>query len=332
MPILNDAYRKLRDQLRFEPHAAHVIYFGQSLAHSNFGSFRRRVSRAARIAGRPSGVALCCRVRDEARYLEEWIDYYLAAGIAHFFFYEKLSQDDFRTVLNPYIARGLVTLFDQWPHVPISPAAEQDCILRSVGRFEWVGFVDADEFVVLRDNRSIGEFLAKFPARVGVALHMYMFGSNGHKDRPHGPVIVEYTRRSAPLNGHVKCFVRPESVANHRNPHSWYYRGMRHAVTERGRRVSGSISLPPSADSAWINHYHHKSDQDYFERAARKSIQDAVGMRFETRSAERHTGSETEFNAVFDDCAIRYYTARCLALRIAPSLILQAPQALSRSV
>jgi len=203
--------------------------------------------------------------------------------------------------------------------------------LRSVGRFEWVGFVDADEFVVLRDTRGIPEFLAEFPAQAGVALHMYMFGSNGHRFRPHGPVIAEYTRRSAPLNGHVKCFVRPERVANHRNPHSWYYRGMRHAVTERGRKVGGSISLPPTADFAWINHYHHKSDQDYFEKAARKSIQDAVGMRFETRSAERHAGAEIEFNAVFDACAMRYYESRCRALNIAPILLPVVSRELSQS-
>ena len=176
-----------------------AIYFAQSLPLFQFWSFppagfprwrKRRPSSRRR--------ALCCRIRDEARYLEEWVEYYLAAGVDHFFFSEKLSGDDYRTVLQPYMDRGLVTLFDHWPHVPVSPAAEQDCILRSVGRFEWVGFVDADEFVVLRDTRGIPEFLAEFPAQAGVALHMYMFGSNGHRFRPHGPVIAEYTRRSAP--------------------------------------------------------------------------------------------------------------------------------------
>ena len=331
MPSLKNSYFTMREALRYNSFVSHSLYAGQSLIRSNFGSFRRQVLLASKQTGKSRGVALCCRIRDEARHLEEWIEYYLAAGIEHFFFYEKLSQDDYRAVLNPYIERGVVTLCDNWPHIPVSPAAEEDCILRSIGRFEWVGFIDADEFVVVRDHRSIGEFLSAYRTQVGVALHWYMFGSNGHVNRPSGPVIAEYTRRAAEVDWHIKCFVRPESVAKCRNSHSWYFRRMRRAVTECGRRVGGSYSLPPSANSAWINHYHHKSDQDYFEKAARKSVLDLVGIRFETRSAERHIGGEKIENAVKDDCAIKYYVSRCLALSRVPALLPPAPQVLSQS-
>jgi hypothetical protein len=107
---------------------------------------------------------------------------------------------------------------------------------------------------------------------------------------------------------------------------------MRRAVTEKGHSVNGSTHVPPSADSAWINHYHHKSDQDYFEKAARKSVLDTVGMRFETRSPERHLRNQGKDNAVFDDCAVQYYAARCRALAITPRLSCQKEQALSESI
>ena len=202
--------------------------------------------------------------------------------------------------------------------MPVSPAADHDCILRAIGQFEWVGFIDADEFVVIRDNRSIGEFLSHYPGEVAVALHWYMFGSNGHKERPPGPVISEYVRREVSANMHVKCFVRPDSVAQLRNSHSWYYRGMRCAVDENGRGVRGSVSLPPTAQKAWINHYHHKSEQDYFEKAARKSVLDTVGIRYDTRTAERLASGAAKANVFFDDCAAKYYAARCLKLGIEP--------------
>jgi hypothetical protein len=157
-----------------------------------------------------------------------------------------------------------------------------------------------------------------------------MFGSNGHENRPSGPVISEYTRRAAEPNRHVKCFVRPEWVAKYRNPHSWYYQGMRSAVTEIGKRVGGSFSVPPTAETAWINHYHHKSDQDYFEKAARKSVQDIVGMRFATRSMERHTGSQDAHNAAFDESAIRYYENRCVVVKGLSHVVPQTPQAIAQ--
>jgi hypothetical protein len=58
-----------------------------------------------------------------------------------------------------------------WPHFPMSPAAEHHAILRSLGTYEWVGMIDADEFVVIKDHRSIPEFLKDFKAYPGVALH-----------------------------------------------------------------------------------------------------------------------------------------------------------------
>ena len=321
MPNHESHYFKWREKVRLNPNVSKTIYFIQSLKHSNFGHFRKQVALRARESRDAAGVALCCRIRDEAPFLREFVEYYLAAGVNHFFFYEKLSQDNYREILAPYVVAGLVTLFDNWPKIPVSPSAEEDCILRSIGRFEWIGFIDADEFVVMRDNQSIGEFLSHFNDRPAVALHWQMYGSNGHKLRPNAAVIAAYTRRQAIPDFHVKCFVRPESVSRYRNPHSWYYRGMRLAVTEIGRRIAGSISIPASAERAWINHYHHKSDQDYFEKASRKCVQDIVTMTFPNRTAERRTEGELSSNAVEDDCAVRYYIERCRALGTEPVLL-----------
>jgi hypothetical protein len=318
------AYVALRfgEKVRLNPLVAKAVYLGQSLRYSNVGAFRRLVIDANRGSQPGEGLALCCRIRDEAPYLTELIEYYLAAGIDHFFFYEKLSKDNYREALAPFIARGLVTLADAWPAETMSPSAECDCVLKAIGRFEWIGFIDADEFVVIKDGRSIGEFLADFKEYPAVALHWQIFGSNGHKSRASGPVIKEYSRRESQPNMHVKCFVRPDRVANYRNSHSWYYLGMQRAVNENGKSVYGSVSFPPTAEQAWINHYHHKSDQEYFEKAAIKSIVDRGTMEFGNRSLERHCITEKTANEVYDDSAVNYYLERCKRLSILPRLAL----------
>lgn len=317
---LKSLYFKIREPVRLNSQVSRATYLLQSLRYSNFGSFRRQVLTAQRATNEGKGVALCCRIRDEARYLAEFVEYYLAAGITHFFFYEKLSEDHFADILTPYISRGLVTLSADWPHVPVSPSAEQDCVLKCIGRFNWVGFIDADEFVVIQDGRSIGEFLAGYARYPAVALHWLMFGSNGHKQRPKGPVIAEYTRRETAPSRHVKCFVRPECVANYRNSHCWFYEKMRCAVNELERKVTGSISQPPTAERAWINHYHHKSNEDYFEKAARKSVLDVAGINFKNRTLDRHRASEVKTNAVTDFSSLNYYLERCRILAIEPVL------------
>jgi len=194
------------------------------------------------------------RFRDEAKYLHEWIEYHRLAGVDHFFLYNNYSEDEYRPILAPYLKEQLVTLIN-WPFTPASPAAENDCIVRARGRFEWVGFIDADEFVVIRDGRSIPKFLANYEHAPAVALHWYLFGSNGHERRPHDWVIRAYTRRATEANNHFKVFVRPDEVTRNRNSHNFYYRKARCALREDGQRVFGSMATPPSAQHAWINHY-----------------------------------------------------------------------------
>ena len=311
MPGLKSVYFKFRETVRRNIWVARGIYFGQSLIYSNFGTLQKYITAAEKRRDKPEGVALFCRICNEGRFLEEWIEYYLAAGVRHFFFYESFSSDNYRAVLNPYIEQGVVTLLSDWPYIPVSPSAEHDCIVRAAGRFEWVGFLDSDEFVVIKDKRGLGEFLADYAQHPAVCLHWVMFGSSGHKLRPSGPVVFEYTRREAITNRHVKPFVQPRFATRSRNPHSWYYTGMRFAVNEMGNKVGGSLSLPTSATKAWINHYHHKSEEDYFAKMSRKTLADKVGMTFSHRTPERRSKGEESWNAVADETAIHYYLARC---------------------
>lgn len=310
-------YWRLRERIRasalFEKTVGNAAYIVQILRNSHTGEFKSQVIQAAKGAPRGQGVALCVRIRDEAPNLREFVEYYLSAGVSHIFFYEAQSEDDFHAVLDPFVESGSVTLIENWPHVPISPAAEHDCVLRCIGRFAWLGCIDADEFVVIEGNLRVDEFLSKLSARdPAVALHWRQFGSNGHATRPNGPVIAEYTHRGKETNRHVKVFVRPERVARYRNSHSWYYRGLFSTARDvNGQRVYGSISVPPTVECAWINHYHHKSDAEYASKANRKSILDTVGMKFNNRNPERGKEYEQKANEVFDQSALLYHTALC---------------------
>ena len=90
--------------------------------------------------------------------------------------------------------------------------------------------------------------------------------------------------------------------------------GFAFAVNEKRKPVLGSISLPPTAETAWINHYHHKSDEEYFAKASRKSVLDQVGIRYQNRNLERHAETETRQNAVTDTSAPEYYANRLKSL------------------
>lgn len=299
----------MRWLIRRQSWAGVVAYSVPNVYHALRSLRNERFSRAD---GPERGLALCLRFRDEARFLGEWLEYYRAAGVDHFFLYNNFSEDEYEASLRQYVAAGWVTLIN-WPMNPASPAAENDCVARTRGKFAWVGFLDADEFVVVKDGRSIREFLDSFGDVPAVALHWYYYGSNGHEERPADWVIRAYTRRAAGPNHHFKVFVRPDEVTRNRNSHNFYYRRARCAVREDGRRVYGSMADPPSANVAWVNHYYCKSLEDYLEKASRASTLDKSGIREPSRQRARAQVAMATANDVVDDSAIEYFEARQLA-------------------
>ncbi len=62
-------------------------------------------------------VSICAIFRDEAPFLEEWIEYHRMIGVEHFYLYNHLSADHYYEVLRPYIQEGIVELKD-WPIEP----------------------------------------------------------------------------------------------------------------------------------------------------------------------------------------------------------------------
>lgn len=302
MKRIRHALSRVRYHIRRQPIVGACIYAVPNLLHS---------VRAAMlgVATPPSGcgkVALCLRFRDEAPFLAEWMDYYLLAGVSHFFLYNNNSIDGYANVLTPYVQRGVVTLID-WPRVPASPDAEHDCIQRTRGRYSWVGFLDADEFVVIRSGQRIDAYLADLSRWVpAIALHWYYFGSNGHEARPENGVVQAYTRRAATPNAHFKVFVRPEQVTRNRNSHNFYYRRAKFAIREDGSLAYGSMAHPPTGVNAWVNHYYCKSLQDYMEKAARKSTLDRSGINDPSRTLDKARRAMQESNDVVDLCAVEY--------------------------
>jgi hypothetical protein len=50
------------------------------------------------------------RLKNEALYLREWIEFHRLAGVGHFHVFDDGSTDGTIDVLKPYVERGLITL------------------------------------------------------------------------------------------------------------------------------------------------------------------------------------------------------------------------------
>ncbi len=229
-------------------------------------------------------LAAMIRVKDEARFLPEWIAHHAGLGVEHVFVYDNDSSDGLDAALAPFVAEGLATRVP-WPTVPASPGAEADFLARFGPQCGWVAFFDADEFLFEAAPGALAATLAEHARRPAVAVSWRYFGSSGHDTVPPGLVTENFERADAVYNRHVKVIARPALIARYRNSHNFYYRGGRLAVTPGGRRMLGSFITPPTQPRLVLHHYICRSRADY-ERKTRRGFVDASGAKEQSRHAD----------------------------------------------
>ncbi len=155
------------------------------------------VSRAA--AARPFSVAACLVVRNQHDDIREWLEWHAWLGVSRVYMYDHMSgPEPMRGVLEDFIASGFVdytylnasgvahgaavgaiaaqsanvsgpTLFQQSPQ----GAGYALCTERAKALHAWLAFLDADEFIVLRNtsNPDLPGFLANYQAYGGLSVN-----------------------------------------------------------------------------------------------------------------------------------------------------------------
>lgn len=248
-------------------------------------------------------LSACLCFKNSASYLAEWLAFYTALGVEHFYLYNNESTDAHEDVVAPYVAAGAATVID-FPGVGMQQAMYEHC-LRSFGsRTRWLMFCDDDEFLFPLRDLSLPAALANYEKFAGVAVAWMLYGSSGHWARPRGLVIENYAMRFAVPDHHLKCIVDPRRVVR---PlvvgHQFECVPGEVVVDENGEPVSGPLHPHPTANILRINHYLTKSRTELIER--RKRIQVNTG-KVSPLSIDEWLQLEASWNQVRDPIAARY--------------------------
>ena len=106
-----------------------------------FLSATRKVKREPKY-----GLGITAIVKNEARYLAEWIEYHRLIGVGKFYIYDNESTDGILAVLDKYIAEGIVE------YRPITGKNRQndaynDSLNRHRKEVKYMAFIDAEEII-----------------------------------------------------------------------------------------------------------------------------------------------------------------------------------------
>jgi len=216
-------------------------------------------------------VALVCIAKDEDRYIDEWIDYHLKLGVDEIFIYENdwrsgIERDRVHTI--PFDGPTRQTY--SYNHFIFTMSKE----------FEWVIFIDVDEFVCLKKHKSIQEFLRDYgniPQNVdGIAMSWVYFG-DGNNVSPNGSVLERFTWRGAKPERSIKIIVKLNGDRMMFGPHNsfgfW--------VDTNGQVSQTQSNYEPPIDVIQLNHYIVKTLPEYEQKCARGSSCWYVGRAIE---------------------------------------------------
>ena len=126
-------------------------------------------------------LSVCLCVRNEAKYMDEFITHYVVQGVDHFYIINNGSTDNIETICRNKYAE-LVTLITDDRNLGILTAdsgAEGHRFLlnehiypRIIHETEWAIIVDADEFMYGKNGHNLASFVDTVPADVGV-IYVY---------------------------------------------------------------------------------------------------------------------------------------------------------------
>ena len=202
-----------------------------------------------------------CIAKNEDRTIQEWLNYNIKLGFDRIFLYQNNwtcnIQMDGLTKFRIDGHKKQQIAYNNW----LSSKYRKD--------FDWAAIIDCDEFIVLHKHKSISDFLSEFDVNgtAGISPNWFLFGSGGQESPSTNPesLIKRFTFRDKNTNKHVKTILNLKMKSVMRDPHS----PNKPTIDTNRKKFSGPFNPKGPIDIIQINHYHHKSKQEWIERISR---------------------------------------------------------------
>jgi hypothetical protein len=229
-------------------------------------------------------IAIMAIFKNEQNYMEEWLEHHINQGIEHFYLYCNDPNIEKYPYLKNTKYKKFITLIE-WVDKKnngantIQRQAYTHCVKTYNNEYQFIMMLDLDEFIVHTDkNKKVCDFIYSINndwyRTKAIKVQRYDFGSNGHKKKPNGKVMDNYTKHEKICSSyktiansdyidikknfygvHDFCYLdKPGKIYN--EYFSYKYTGF-----PNGCKKDDINEIP-----LVINHYYTKSYEEYLER------------------------------------------------------------------
>ena len=255
-----------------------------------------------------AGVAVVAIVKDEERYIEEWVAFHVFVGARHVYVYDNGSSDRTNEILGKSRWSDHLTIVP-WKNfdttIRMQNAAYNHALANFGGGYRWMTFIDVDEFVVPKRADRLDDALRPFEHLPALSLPWHNFGPSGHAKRPPGLVIESFLERGEfPPRPDVitllnyKSIVDPTKVHRAKTHHVELIGEGEVMYNDRGEKFAYLDRFDPrnaTADAFQLNHYFTRSHEEMREKIAKGRVSkngrvtNAAILEEQVRKLERYT-------------------------------------------
>jgi hypothetical protein len=208
-------------------------------------------------------IAICTIQRNRGQWLKEWFAFHYAIGVRKFYFFAHKCTDNTNEVileLKKYFDINAFVLSADLDRPQLS--AYQYAYQNFNHEFDWIAFIDGDEFLFPSRHQDLREVMENYSYRKisGLAAYWACFGSSGHIIEPEGLVTENYRYRANydfEPNRHIKSIIRGHQGDNFsvlQNSH--YFKTIHGIIDADNRSIQGGFTqYEPNYEVVKINHY-----------------------------------------------------------------------------
>ena len=215
-------------------------------------------------------------IKNEHKYLKEWIMYHLDLGFDTIDLYEDFGSDSHESITCKFPNVRLIPLqklkdagiINDDNYQQRQRVALMHNFLESQFQYDWIANLDVDEFMMFEDGYSLQRLLSEFANYPGIYLYWKNMSANRHI-KSCQRTIKSYDKMSNYMDDmqyEFKSLFNLNRVLRINGNHHIVPNG----VTTKRQRIS-SISVEEfhektTFEKAWINHYFTKSWADWCDR------------------------------------------------------------------
>lgn len=205
--------------------------------------------------------SLCLLIKNENKYLKEWIDWHLNQGFNHFYIYNT-GKENPQDILNQFDLSFFTIV--NWHNkycLNMQIEAYQHCI-QNHKNDDWIGFIDIDEFIYLPSP----QYLDSIDNSISVLiLQQQLFNANGLIDYEDKPVQKRFTQQCNPIESFktYKSIIRPRQIC---------LMGVHKPLYYKGQILQNT--------NCYYNHYYTKSLEEWEEKITRGSCDPRVRKKY----------------------------------------------------